>query len=293
MRKPMTRRLLVLFGLLAMLVAGTSTSSAQTAPWRLVQGSDGTLYLVTSDTSYVVNPDPISDDDLAALNDGGTLGSQLPVPTQQVVSLVAPPAPAPATATPLPPTNTPAPVAPAATPTPAPAPAAPIVLQGKGQTATNPITPPASVSVVTLTHNGQRNFIVDAFHGGRRDNLVNAIGAYQGARPLAGTDPVTFDIQADGAWTIQIASIAIGGTPAFSGKGDSVSALFDPPAPGPWQIMHNGQRNFIVELHCAGGDTGVQNEIGPVNGSRVVEFPQGPCFWEVIADGVWSLQPRS
>jgi hypothetical protein len=44
----------------------------------LVQGSDGTLYVATDQARYVVNPDPISDDDLAALTDGGTLGSQIP-----------------------------------------------------------------------------------------------------------------------------------------------------------------------------------------------------------------------
>src|SRR4051794_3049170 len=139
---------------------------------------------------------------------------------------------------------------------------------------------------------GQRNFIVNGLHGGHRDTFVNVIGAYQGSRPLAGTDPGTVDIQADGAWGIQIAAIASGGTPSFSGKGESVSALFDPPASGPWQIMHDGRRNFIVELHCTGGDRSLQNEIGPVNGSRVVVFLQDPCFWEVIADGAWSLQPR-
>jgi hypothetical protein len=69
-----------------------SAASAQQAPWRVVQGSDGTLYLVTGDTRYVITPDQITDDDMAALTDGGTLGSQLPmppVPTAQVITVIA------------------------------------------------------------------------------------------------------------------------------------------------------------------------------------------------------------
>ena len=41
---------------------------------------------------------------------------------------------------------------------------------------------------------------------------------------------VTFDIRADGAWTIRIDPVGPADSPAFSGKGDAVSGLFDPPA---------------------------------------------------------------
>jgi len=178
-----------------------------------------------------------------------------------------------------------------AAPIPTPPPT-PVSLQGTGQTATRPVTPPASVSVVTLTHNGRSNFIVHAFHGGQDDSLTNAIGPYQGSRPLFGTDPVTFDIHADGAWTIRIDPVGLAGSPAFSGKGDAVSGLFDPPAPSAWEFMHNGRSNFIVHAICAGGQVSVQNEIGPVNGSGIIQFQKGPCLWGEQADGNWSLNPR-
>jgi Uma2 family endonuclease len=67
----------------AVLLLGTgswATSSAQQTPWRLVQNNDGTLFVLTGDTRYVVSPDSISDDDLMMLNDGGSLEGQLPVP---------------------------------------------------------------------------------------------------------------------------------------------------------------------------------------------------------------------
>jgi hypothetical protein len=146
--------------------------------------------------------------------------------------------------------------------------------------------------VATFTHEGQRNFIVWAHAGTDRDLLVNTIGGYQGQRSLTGTVPVTLDIQADGAWTVRMEPIALGGSAPFGGNGDTVSALFDPPATGPWEISHNGSRNFIVHQYCRSGSSLLQNAIGPVQGSRVATFGQGPCFWGVRADGAWSLQPR-
>jgi hypothetical protein len=170
--------------------------------------------------------------------------------------------------------------------------AAPIALSGRGQTATNAVTPPWPISVATLSHDGRSNFIVKSFKGGRSTLLVNEIGQYRGQRPLVGTDPITFDIDADGAWTIRIEPIAQGGAPPFSGRGDAVGALFAPPSSGAWEISHDGKSNFIASLHCASGSSLIQNEIGPVLGSRMVQFGRGPCFWEVEADGAWILNPR-
>jgi hypothetical protein len=185
-----------------------------------------------------------------------------------------------------------APPVPAPAAAPAPVVRDPILLRGKGQTATDPVTPPSPVTVATFTHDGQRNFIVKSFAGGHEDLQVNKIGRYQGQRPIFGSAPVAFDVQADGAWTIQLAPVATGGDAAVSGTGDTVSALFTPPASGAWQISHNGTRNFIVHLHCASGSDLVQNQIGPVEGSRIVQFGRGPCLWEIQADGAWSLRPR-
>jgi len=192
----------------------------------------------------------------------------------------APPRPAPAAAPP-------APAAPSGPPR-----GAPITLTGRGQTATEAVTLPAPVSVATFTHDGSRNFIVTAYTTGRPSLLVNEIGRYRGQRPLSGNAPVTLDIDADGPWTVRIEPIGTDGTPAFNGTGDAVSALFTPPTTGPWEIAHSGTSNFIVSLHCAGGSRLVQNEIGRVQASAVVQFTRGPCFWEVEADGAWSLKPR-
>lgn len=74
-----------------------------------------------------------------------------------------------------------------------------------------------------------------------------------------------------------------------------MSGQFSPPGSGAWTITHDGKRNFIVQLYCAGDSFGpqlVQNMIGAVDGSKVVQFGRGLCYWVVQADGAWSLAPR-
>jgi len=170
---------------------------------------------------------------------------------------------------------------------------APVVLEGFGQTATDPITPPSAISRLIFTHNGSSNFIVQSFQGGEEDYVINEIGAYHGSRPLFGDEPIVFDIDADGAWTLRVEPIGMAASSAFAGRGDAVSDMFSPPPdPSPWVIRHTGQRNFVVWVHCAGGSDLIQNEIGPVDASTIVQFEDGPCLWEVEADGEWSLAPH-
>jgi hypothetical protein len=144
-----------------------------------------------------------------------------------------------------------------------------------------------------MTHSGESNFIVHVFRADSEDLLVNKIGAYTGSRPLFGGEPVVFDVDADGAWTITLEAPATTTDPAFSGEGDSASGLLiEEIEGGSWEIAHTGERNFIVRLHCASGTELIANEIGPVAGSTVVNFGEPPCLWEVEADGSWSLVPR-
>jgi hypothetical protein len=174
----------------------------------------------------------------------------------------------------------------------------PVVITGEGQTVTNPFTPPAAINRVTLTHQGRRNFIVQVFGStGSEGSMVNELGNYHGIRPLlADEEQYYFEVNADGAWTILVEPITTDPDAAngISGKGDFVSGLFEPSATGPvpYQLTHTGERNFIVQLYCAGGEDGVENEIGKVEGSVVVRFKDGPCFWDVKADGDWTITPK-
>lgn len=127
--------------------------------------------------------------------------------------------------------------------------------------------------------------------------MVNTIGRYSGRRPLAGGQSYVFDITANGAWTIEASTISAQPDAArvFAGRGDSVSGLFAPLGSAqPYEFTHDGQSNFAIWFQCDSGRVLAQNEIGPVGGSRVIATPRGAkaCFWEVEADGNWSINAR-
>jgi hypothetical protein len=128
--------------------------------------------------------------------------------------------------------------------------------------------------------------------GGRSETVVSAIGAYKGERPLVMTGSITFEVVADGAWTLIIRPMEQGGTPSFAGSGDAVSAYFTAPAPGPWNVSHDGQSQFVVFAHCVGNSLKVEDVSGAMQDVATINFPRGPCFWEVQADGNWSLKPQ-
>ena len=169
-----------------------------------------------------------------------------------------------------------------------------IKISGYGQDVTETVDLPDGVWWAGIVHTGDSNFIVEVHRGGERaELLVNEIGDYSGIRPFWGGEPAVFSVEAGGLWSIIIRSLLCCVSEDFSGEGDNVSFLFHPQTTGAWEVKHNGDSNFIVTLHCRGGRELVQNKIGIVRGSTYISFPEGPCFWEVEADGEWSLRPRS
>ena len=194
---------------------------------------------------------------------------------------------------------------PAAGPTPVPEPplirAVPgrgIQVDGHGTTQTDEVTPQygggglsIGIEEVTLSHDGKSTFIVTAVQGNQTEVLTSAIGAYNGQRPLVVEGPLSFQVTADGSWSLLLQRIPNGGEPTFSGSGDAVSAYFSPPPPTNWNVSHGGATAFFVYAHCLGGSILVEDASGAVSETKSVEFPRGPCFWEVRADGAWSLQP--
>lgn len=174
-----------------------------------------------------------------------------------------------------------------------------IQVDGRGTTQTDDISPQyaggltVGIDLVTLSHDGRSSFIVTAVQGDQSENLTSAIGTYKGQRPLVVEGPVSFHVTADGAWTLRVEPMPSGGAPAFKGTGDGVSAYFTPPDPTTWDITHDGQSSFFVYAHCLGGSIVVEDRTGAVQDAAQIQFPRGPCFWEVRADGNWSMAPRS
>jgi hypothetical protein len=174
-----------------------------------------------------------------------------------------------------------------------------VAIQGHGTSQTDDITPQfdagltEGIDLVTLTHDGRSSFIVSAVEGDQTELLTSAIGAYKGQRPLVVQGPVSFQVTADGSWTLRVQPMASGGSPTFSGTGDAVSAYFTPPSnPAAWSVSHDGQSAFFVYAHCVGGSIVVEDRTGAFKDSPQIAFSRGPCFWEVRADGAWTLTPQ-
>ena len=170
----------------------------------------------------------------------------------------------------------------------------PVIVSGSGKVATDNINVPFAISVLTIRHTGSGHFAVQAYQGDGSDLLVNIVGNYTGKRWLAKGDYI-FDISADGAWEIVISRIGLQEAIAedgFFGEGDEVCGLFMPPSTKAWELSHNGTGHFAVIAICAGGRNLIANEVGKFSGSGVVRFPEGPCFFEVSADGAFSVKHR-
>jgi hypothetical protein len=174
-----------------------------------------------------------------------------------------------------------------------------VAIQGHGSGMTDDIVPEfdsgltLGIDLVTLTHEGRSSFIVTAVEGDQSELLTSAIGAYRGQRPLVVQGPVSFQVTADGPWTLHVQPMARGGSPTFTGTGDAVSAYFTPPPSAAiWSVSHDGQSAFFVWAHCVGGSIVVEDRTGAFADTPTIEFSRGPCFWEVRADGAWSLKPQ-
>lgn len=166
----------------------------------------------------------------------------------------------------------------------------PITQQGTGDSI---IELPGSVGMVTATHNGARNFVIqvlDANNESTGDLLVNTIGAYSGQTAFginAFGDGARVQITADGAWDLTIAPLAAAPELAPAGSGDAVF-LYDGDA-GALAASHAGERNFVVIEETAGMFSMglLVNTIGAYSGT--VPLSAGPSVITVQADGDWTL----
>ncbi|WP_206448096.1 TM2 domain-containing protein [Agrococcus sp. KRD186] len=166
----------------------------------------------------------------------------------------------------------------------------PVTQQGSGDSI---VELPAGAGIVTSSHNGSANFIVqvlDASNGSTGDLLVNTIGAYSGTAVYgvsAFGEGVRLQVTADGAWELTIAPVASAPELAASGSGDGVF-LYGGDA-GAAALTHDGAANFIVQQHSddflAMGL--LVNDIGAYTGT--VPIGAGPSVVTVMADGNWTI----
>ena len=272
--------------------------------------SDSPLACVDKNSNGVIDKGEV----IAVIN-AYLFGDPLPTPEPTPTATPTPtPTPEPTpTATPTPtpaPTPTPEPT-PMATPTPTPTPTPtatplPEKVSGHGDSVVTDCTLKRGPNVFAISHTGTSNFIVRIFDDeGDRDLLINEIGDYRGSvLAFGGTEfsnqsigPCTWEIRADGGWTIETTTPADGRT---NGTGDDVTTCTLASGNNVFNVSHNGESNFIVGIYDQEGsrDTLV-NEIGQYDGTvlvragdGVLDLIPGPCTIEINADGSWIIEPQ-
>lgn len=151
------------------------------------------------------------------------------------------------------------------------------------------------LSTLAFSHNGSRNFAIWAYgEGDQKELLVNTIGAYQGVRWLE-PGAYSIEIEADGDWTMTVAAMQLDSAAAgaLAGTGDYVSGVFQSAdSRTTYTFTHDGERNFAVWLICATGRELVVNKIGAIDGEKIVSPGGDVCFWDVTADGAWTVAPK-
>lgn len=191
-------------------------------------------------------------------------------------------------------------------PPPPPEPAAPrpIVLRGSGSKVESLRLREDSPLVVTGSHGGSSNFIVDMVgRGGSGDFfLFNEIGGYEGevavAEATAGRYRVKVD--ADGSWELRFEQPVPTGQAKtipgrIKGRGARVVRLRSTEDLEPIvTARHRGQSNFIVDVIGYGdieGSIFLFNEIGDFSGETLAEqMPAGDYLLSVQADGPWTIR---
>jgi hypothetical protein len=209
------------------------------------------------------------------------------------------PSPATATTPPQQPQSMPTP-APRVTAQPARAQPAPFSLSGSGQQATETFSIAGGVTIFRLTHQGSSNFAVwlkDGSSGENVELLVNTIGSFNGSK-LVGVPEGTYllDVSADGSWKVIIEqprpASAEGAPQTLSGPNQA--------AAGPIQLRsglarfalkHSGDGNFAVWLIDDSGENValLANDIGRFDGSKAEHVSDGIYWFDVSANGNWSI----
>lgn len=148
-------------------------------------------------------------------------------------------------------------------------------------------------TILHFTHNGSRNFIVNADEDSvKNDLLINVIGSYDGYVILSEKGTFRLEIQADGEWAVEIVQFKKSNTDSFSGTGDMVTGVFVANTDA-WRFTHNGKRNFIVKQYSVDLMDLSVNKIGEYAGEDVSMIKKGEAtFFVVHADGDWTIAPK-
>lgn len=179
----------------------------------------------------------------------------------------------------------------------------PITITGRGSELTNAFQLEKGLTTIYLTHDGDRNFIVDLLDSDG-DSIgwgVNEIGEYQGSKAIhiEKKGDYYLNVEADGNWEAivkQPRNIDPTNLPhTFQGNGANAENFFYAEE-GLHKITltHDGDSNFIVDVLEEDGSSsgwwGV-NEIGEFEGSKALKIEETGIYllYVQLADGNWEI----
>lgn len=157
---------------------------------------------------------------------------------------------------------------------------------------------------LVMSYTGPSNFIVEFLDAdGNNISLpVNEIGKYSGTVyvPVSQPGMYSLQVQASGNWKIDVLDSTIlqqenaEPGPIYKGHGDK-AFIIKVPKDGlnVFKMTHNGNSNFIVEVIGATNGEEIAllaNEIGPYNGEKAQKAAAGEYFFQVLADGDWTVE---
>lgn len=161
-----------------------------------------------------------------------------------------------------------------------------------------PISQPAGGAVlrISMPGDGHRSIVSRGADLSYGDLLVNTTEPYLGDRIVGYSrawiwpPAAHLEIDSDGPWVIAVAPLSFAPTSSgnVSGTGDAVIRMDR--GPGVVHLTHSGASNFAIWAGRPGDADLVVNEIGTWSGERVVEV--GPSYWQVDADGGWTIAFR-
>lgn len=164
---------------------------------------------------------------------------------------------------------------------------------GYGDTAISKIDLGESgLKIIRFKHSGRRNVIVYGYDSnGNKELLINGIGNYDGTVLIPFNGNMILNIEADGSWEYTITELSTTTKTSFSGAGDFVTPIFSENIQGVWKITHDGKRNFIVYIYTNSDSDLVVNDIGSYSGTKYIDISGSGAFFEISADGNWSIEP--
>jgi hypothetical protein len=184
---------------------------------------------------------------------------------------------------------------PAQSSSPSRTPAGDTTITGRGPgTAEFPFADSTGLARITNEGTGAFGVWVVGPDGSRQAHIVDRDGAYAGTRRFAAADgSVTFDVESDGAWSIEVMPFLHARTwnraSPLIGDGDDVVLLFPQPDGGVrMTVVSDGA--IGVAAYAGGSKQDLVNEDGSFRGDIVL--PAGTSLVEISAAAGWSIRPE-